>query len=283
MNYTSAVRKINVRNADSKNWYTLFEHNFETDEGEEPWGFDLDPDVLYFTRYKNDFLALFKIQLSSGKETLVFEDSERDVDGGLIYSPEDGSVIGIYHSNSPTGRIYWDQRFNRIQRGLDQILPDYDNYLVDFSDDLNIYLMYSESDVSPGVYYMADRKSGQMGVLFEQYPEIDTKALSSHELVSYTARDGMAIEGYLTTPKEGKGPFPLILHPHGGPGARDVDGFDYWTAFFNSRGYAVFRPNFRGSSGYGYTFSQSQMKGWGLKMQDDLTDAGKLARQRENS
>jgi dipeptidyl aminopeptidase/acylaminoacyl peptidase len=63
------------------------------------------------------------------------------------------------------------------------------------------------------------------------------------------------------------------LHPHGGPGARESDGFDYWTSFFANKGYAVFRPNFRGSTGYGYEFAQSQMKGWGLTMQDDLTDA----------
>jgi dipeptidyl aminopeptidase/acylaminoacyl peptidase len=74
-------------------------------------------------------------------------------------------------------------------------------------------------------------------------------------------------------PKDKKGPRATILFPHGGPGAREYDGFDYWTSFFANRGYAVFRPNFRGSSGYGYKFAQSQMQGWGLTMQDDLTDA----------
>lgn len=47
------------------------------------------------------------------------------------------------------------------------------------------------------------------------------------------------------------------------------------TAFMASRGYPVFRPNFRGSQGYGFAFSQKQMKRWGLEMQDDLTDATK--------
>jgi dipeptidyl aminopeptidase/acylaminoacyl peptidase len=77
----------------------------------------------------------------------------------------------------------------------------------------------------------------------------------------------------MTLPKGVDKPIATILHPHGGPGAREMDGFDYWTSFFSNQGYAVFRPNFRGSSGYGYKFAQSQMKGWGLTMQDDLTDA----------
>ena len=274
LDYKKGDRKILVRKVNDDDWTTLFEYNTMEEPGVYPWGFDLDPDILYFTRYKDDLLALYKIKLSTGEETLVFADPERDVDGGLIYSAKDQSVMGIYHSNTATGRIYWDDSINRFQRGLDHALSDYDNYLVDFSQDLNTYILYSENDVSPGVYYLGDRKTGQLGLLFEQYPDIDPATLSSHDLVSYKARDGMTIEGYLSVPKNAaEGPYPLVLHPHGGPGARDVDGFDYWTSFFNSRGYAVFRPNFRGSDGYGYEFSQSQMKAWGLEMQDDLTDA----------
>jgi dipeptidyl aminopeptidase/acylaminoacyl peptidase len=99
------------------------------------------------------------------------------------------------------------------------------------------------------------------------------EVLTEHKFVTYTARDGTELEGYLTLPLNVDGPVPTILHPHGGPGARESDGFDYWTSFFANQGYAVFRPNFRGSTGYGYEFAQSQMKGWGLTMQDDLTDA----------
>tara|TARA_R110001599_G_scaffold50907_13_gene143466 strand:- start:4994 stop:5467 length:474 start_codon:yes stop_codon:yes gene_type:complete len=58
-------------------------------------------------------------------------------------------------------------------------------------------------------------------------------------------------------------------------GAREYDGFDYWTSFFTHRGYAVFRPNFRGSSGYGKQFADSQMQGWRLTMQEDITVATK--------
>lgn len=40
-----------------------------------------------------------------------------------------------------------------------------------------------------------------------------------------------------------------------------------------SRGYQVFQPNFRGSSGFGKRFADAGKRQWGGAMQDDLTDA----------
>ncbi len=86
----------------------------------------------------------------------------------------------------------------------------------------------------------------------------------------------VTIEGYLTVPEGSKDkPLPTIIFPHGGPGVRDYAGFDYWTAALVNESYAVLRPNFRGSSGYGYDFANAANKGWGLEMQDDITDGTK--------
>jgi dipeptidyl aminopeptidase/acylaminoacyl peptidase len=75
--------------------------------------------------------------------------------------------------------------------------------------------------------------------------------------VSWTAPDGTVIEGVLCTPA-GNGPFPLVLHVHGGP----VDAYkrswmmrDYAVPLLVSRGYAVLHPNPRGSSGRGQEFA----------------------------
>ncbi len=61
--------------------------------------------------------------------------------------------------------------------------------------------------------------------------------------------------------------------PHGGPRARDDAEFDYMAQLFANGGYAVIKPNYRGSKGYGYNFEEAGYKQWGLKMQDDVTDA----------
>ena len=52
------------------------------------------------------------------------------------------------------------------------------------------------------------------------YPEVEGTLLAQTEGISFAARDGQIIHGYLTTPPIGEAPFPMIVHPHGGPTVR---------------------------------------------------------------
>ncbi len=75
--------------------------------------------------------------------------------------------------------------------------------------------------------------------------------------VSWSAPDGTLIEGVLCTPA-GSGPFPLVVHVHGGPvGAYQRNWAMHSEAvpLLVSRGYAVLHPNPRGSSGRGQEFA----------------------------
>ena len=65
---------------------------------------------------------------------------------------------------------------------------------------------------------------------------------------------------------------PVIVFPHGGPYDRDSAQFDHWTQFFISQGYAVLKPNYRGSVGYGQAYMRAGFQQWGLKMQEDVMD-----------
>lgn len=68
----------------------------------------------------------------------------------------------------------------------------------------------------------------------------------------YANRDGQHIQGYLTLPR-GKtiANTPLVAFPHGGPWSRDDGSFDMMAQFLANRGYIVFQPNFRASTGFG--------------------------------
>ena len=91
--------------------------------------------------------------------------------------------------------------------------------------------------------------------------------------ISYTARDGLTIRGYLTLPKGVPAKnLPVIVNPHGGPWYRDSWGYNGEIQFLANRGYAVLQMNFRGSVGYGRKFWEASFKQWGLAMQDDITD-----------
>ena len=78
------------------------------------------------------------------------------------------------------------------------------------------------------------------------------------EAVTWTAPDGLRLEGLLCKP-EGEGPFPLIVNIHGGPvwAFRNLWSLFYaWTPLLVAQGYAVLNPNPRGSAGRGQDFAR---------------------------
>jgi dipeptidyl aminopeptidase/acylaminoacyl peptidase len=73
----------------------------------------------------------------------------------------------------------------------------------------------------------------------------------------------------------------LILYPHGGPHGRIARGFDFTVQVFAAQGYAVFQPNFRGSTGYGQKFIDADRGDFGGgDMRDILTGIDHLVREK---
>ncbi len=105
-------------------------------------------------------------------------------------------------------------------------------------------------------------------------PKIGPRLRAADEIVHWRSFDGLEIEGVLTRPPESvaKPPFPLLVMPHGGPHHRATSGAGFDTQFFATRGYAVFQPNFRGSTGYGLKFlDANHLDFGGGDMKDILT------------
>jgi dipeptidyl aminopeptidase/acylaminoacyl peptidase len=102
-------------------------------------------------------------------------------------------------------------------------------------------------------------------------------AVGRTEVIRWKSKDGKDIEGLLTYPagyQTGQR-VPLILNIHGGPAGVFVQTFiggrgSYPLATFASRGYAILRPNPRGSSGYGVEFRRANTKDWGFGDYQDL-------------
>jgi dipeptidyl aminopeptidase/acylaminoacyl peptidase len=61
----------------------------------------------------------------------------------------------------------------------------------------------------------------------------------------------------------------MLVDVHGGPTGQATVAWDGWLRYFTSRGWAVFRPNYRGSTGYGRAFAQGLDGTWGI---DDVSD-----------
>jgi dipeptidyl aminopeptidase/acylaminoacyl peptidase len=119
-------------------------------------------------------------------------------------------------------------------------------------------------------YELVDLNSRKAAPLGDVYEGL-TQPLQAHRL-TYTAADGLAIPAYLTLPR-GRPPtnLALIVLPHGGPADRDTADFDWWSEALADQGYAVLRPNYRGST-LNSRFLAAGFGEWGRKMQTDLSD-----------
>jgi dipeptidyl aminopeptidase/acylaminoacyl peptidase len=91
-------------------------------------------------------------------------------------------------------------------------------------------------------------------------PQVDSWQVGRLEIVKWTAPDGTPVEGILELPRSWRpedGPLPLLLSIHGGPTACSNYAFTYsiyGRGPFAPNGWAVFDPNYRGSTGYGDKF-----------------------------
>lgn len=114
--------------------------------------------------------------------------------------------------------------------------------------------------------------------LVNSNPQLDALPRGSQQVVRYHARDGLEIEGLLVKPV-GIPPgtrVPLVVVVHGGPESHYQDGWN--TGYANpvqllaERGYAVFLPNYRGSTGRGVNYAKADHKDLGGKEFTDVLD-----------
>lgn len=96
-------------------------------------------------------------------------------------------------------------------------------------------------------------------------PQIGRRSRAGDEIIRWQSFDGLEIEGVLTCPPASiaKPPFKLLVMPHGGPHHRATSGGGFDAQFFATRGFAVFQPNFRGSTGYGLKFLDADRNDFG--------------------
>ncbi|MCK4763879.1 MAG: S9 family peptidase [Candidatus Aminicenantes bacterium] len=124
-------------------------------------------------------------------------------------------------------------------------------------------------------YWQPGRKLKRLTTL---NPRLEKKKLGKQEIISYKARDGQEIEGLLIYPaayREGRR-YPLVVTVHGGPESHYSNG---WLSSYSrpgqvlsARGYFVFYPNYRASTGYGVEFALAGYEDAAGKEFDDIAD-----------
>lgn len=185
-------------------------------------------------------------------------------------------VLGFTIAGAETEEVYVDPDMKAVHDGLKSTFPGMSVAILDYTDGLSrVLFSVSDNRHAPSYHLLFDRT--RLVPLASARPWIDPDAIGEQKWVTYTARDGRVIPALLDLPagwKSGNTPLPAIIHPHGGPWSRDEGGWDGsgWVPFLTSRGYAVLRPQYRGSTGVGRDLWIAGDAQWGLAMQDDKDD-----------
>jgi dipeptidyl aminopeptidase/acylaminoacyl peptidase len=250
--------------------YALESSNFDV------VAFDPDnPDSVYVTANNdNDKVGLWRLNLRTGQiGDLLYRRDDVDVAGIRMASnfwQEGSRPVGVRYYGAKLETDWFDSQEKALYDSLEAAIPNAHALSISSrSRDGSEMVVYNSGPKDPGSYYLL--KNGQLAFLGSTNPLLKAEDLSEVRYISYPSRDGRTIHGYLTVPK-GEEPFPLIVLPHGGPFVPEVVGYDEWSQFLASRGYAVLQPEYRGTLGYGLEHWKIAYGEGGLKMQDDKDD-----------
>lgn len=231
-------------------------------------GFDKTGKTLYMSDSRGrNTAALTAIALESGKETVIAEDPQTDVND-LLVQPTEKAIQAVAFTYD---RKHWKILDPTIASDLHYLrtVADGDVDVVSRTLDDQHWIVAYLMDDGPVKYYLYDRKA------------LEGLPLAKMRPVVIKSREGLNLVSYLTLPvwtdPEGTGrpskPLPMVLFVHGGPWARDDWGYNPYHQWLANRGYAVLSVNFRGSTGFGKAFVNAANKEWGGKMHNDLIDA----------
>jgi dienelactone hydrolase len=297
------------RNAQTGAWEEHFRSYVKNRDRTEIIGFGSDPNTAFvLSNEGQDKSVIYEYDIAAKKRKEVlyqhrFFDASRIVVNPYRTAGENfGKLLGVGYQGPRGDEIDWTSPAMRsLDAGLKKALgiveekltivdpasgrsatidyPSTRNYsITSHSPDFSTLIVAVDGASTPPEYYLF--RNGNLTMLAKSYPDIDPRALGTTNLVYYKARDGLDIPAFLTRPNRelcGEGPWPTVVHPHGGPWSRDTMDFDgsMWIPLMASRCMAVLRPQYRGSDGWGRKLWMAGDAEWGQKMQDDKDDGAK--------
>jgi dipeptidyl aminopeptidase/acylaminoacyl peptidase len=233
--------------------------------------------VVYGLRDPDGARVLFSVPIAGGTPQPFLDGM-----GAQNFFEDAGHrLIGYTQDNATNDGHFFDPHNDKVYKASQRAFPGLRMVLDEANTAFNRLLVTTEGPGDPETWWLVDIASGKAEEVGFSYP-LSSAQVGPMKMVPYVAADGLKMEGVLTLPPDrpARG-LPAVILPHGGPAAYDTVGFDWIAQAFASRGYAVFQPNFRGSTGYGAAFRAAGNGEWGRKMQTDISDGlAELVRQR---
>ncbi|GAB3474841.1 S9 family peptidase [Nocardiopsis coralliicola] len=235
----------------------------------------------------SDRMRLARVDLATGEESEVDSHPEHDLDAirrgvammgsPLIRNPATGALLGArYYGQRQVVRAL-DPGFGAVLEKLES-LSEGDIGALSCDRAARRWVVSYEHDRDPHVTWLYDHATGEAHRLFRARPRLDPASLAPKHPVSFPARDGLDLTGYLTLPPGAEpADLPTVLLVHGGPWYRESWSFGPEVQLLANRGYAVLQVDFRGSVGHGRAHMRAAIGELAGAMHDDLLDAADWA------
>lgn len=277
---TDNLSKLYYRDARGQEWRLLNDEKVSK-QRRYPLGFSADGALAYLQVERNsgpDIIVSW--DPVSGQEVELLRDDVVDP-YYILYDMDGKTPIGASYMRENVVNRCFDEnaRTARFYRSLEKAFNGDALRMTSATRDGRLVLLYVWSDRNNGDYFLFDTQTRKADRIFSRREWFIPDQRPGSRYVSFRARDGMTLHGYVTEPKTpSTGPRPMVLLPHGGPyGVFDQWGFDLDAQLLADAGYAVLRVNYRGSGNYGAAYLEAGSQEWGGRMQDDLADATRWA------
>ena len=244
----------------------------------KPQGLSSDGKTMYFLSSLNrDTSALMAIDLDSGKETLLVDDTRADI-GHVFQHPATYKPLAASIKYDRAQWKFLDAETEADFKVLAKVREG-DFWPTQATLDNKTWIVAWLTDDGPVYFYRYNRETQKADFLFVHRKDLEGLTLTKMHPVVIPTRDGKNLVSYYSLPvwNDNNGmpdkPLPMVLYVHGGPWHRDSWGYNPVHQWLTNRGYAVLSVNFRGSTGFGKSFVNAGNRQWAGTMHDDLIDA----------
>lgn len=267
--------ELYVRDAENDEWTLL---NSESESGDElhPQALAADGKV-YVHRLPSEGPGTIELFDPATKKGTVLYSPKYAEPAEFLLAADRRSLIGVVEADGAFSTAFFDKNQSqaKLLTALGGSFAGQRVRPLSYSRDGKTLLFTVSGDRNSGEYYLFE--DGKARFLIARDEWLDPATMHAKTPIRFQARDGMALNGYLTLPTDTEKP-PLVVYAHGGPhGVRDDASYDPDVQLLASRGYAVLQVNFRGSGGFGQTYEYAGYKQWGGKMIDDIADGVRWA------
>ena len=233
-------------------------------------GLGLDGQTVIMTERSATRSTWFELSLTDGSRRPFLEGVGFD---RLYFDNETGHLLGYLTADDEPKPVFFDKKKESAAARIRRAFGTLDTRMVAWTSDIGQAIVRTSGNQDSGTMFIVDTVRGRADAIAYERNSIGPEHVGAISTFDYTASDGMEMDGVLTLPP-GKAPenLPLVMLPHGGPHAADRPQFSWWAQAYASRGYAVFQPNFRGSTNRTGAFTRAGYGEWGRKMQTDKSD-----------